>query len=207
MCAYVSASTVGRFAYVSKYLLFCDNECKSTAELMSCHRSHQCWLVLCRQMEACLLGGCLLLPPWNPGPCAGQKLDRHSTIKPNEKCELNEEEGWRMRDRLKPTSSNQSHMQACRHIRRRIPGKRMCAKKHSSLTPQQSAHKQSQRWVKVTGLWTGGHLISKMGALQLIMYLLSWHQALVTWKCRHNSLSIICSDLFMFFLGLWILTH
>lgn len=73
-------------------------------------------------MEACFLCGCSPLLFWNPGPCVGQKLDRHSTIKPNEECVFNEEGGsvgrWVRGNGWKPTSWNLLHMQACRQLTR-----------------------------------------------------------------------------------------
>jgi len=43
-------------------MLICENECKSTALLVDCHKNHQYWLDWCWQMEACFHRGCIPLP-------------------------------------------------------------------------------------------------------------------------------------------------
>lgn len=53
--------------------------------------NHQYWFDWCWQMDYSVFSGHIPLPSSSPEPCPGQKLDRHSTIKPNEECAFNEE--------------------------------------------------------------------------------------------------------------------
>lgn len=74
-------------------MLICEYECKSTEMLIGWQPIHQYWFDLCWQMDYCIFSVRIPLPFSNPKPCPGQKLDRHSTIKPNEECVFNEEGG------------------------------------------------------------------------------------------------------------------
>lgn len=71
-------------------MLICENECKLTEMLMDWQENHQYWFDWCWQMGYSVFLGRISLPFSNPKPCPGQKLDRHSTIKPNEECASNE---------------------------------------------------------------------------------------------------------------------
>lgn len=59
--------------------------------LIDWQENQQYWLDWCWQMVRSLFSGWIPLPLLNLRPYAGQKLDSHSTIKPNEECTFNEE--------------------------------------------------------------------------------------------------------------------
>lgn len=122
--------------YLNTYsnMLICENECKWTEMLTDWQEAHQSWLDWCWQMECSIFSGRIPLPFSNPKPCPRQKLDRHSTIKPNKECAFNEQgEGGE----ITPTSSNLLHMQARRHILR-----------HTFWTSTRSAAKTLQAFNK-----------------------------------------------------------
>lgn len=93
-CVHVSAPIVSTFAYMSKYIFKHAYLWKwMQMNWNDWQENHQYHLGWCWQMDCSLFSGCIPLPFSNSKPCPGQKLDRHSTIKPNEECAFNEKWG------------------------------------------------------------------------------------------------------------------